>query len=166
MSHSLFPLAAAGVSAALLLAAPALARDYDVGPLHIAHPWARPTPPGAPTAAGYLSVTNHGATPDHLLGGASAAFKQIKVHEMSMTGQIMRMRPIAGGLEIKPGQTVVLTPGGDRHLMLIAPKQPLKLGDRIPATLQFEKAGAVKVIFTVQDVAGRAAAPMSGMEMH
>jgi hypothetical protein len=84
---------------------------------------------------------------------------------MSITGQIMRMRPVAGGLAIDPGQTVVLTAGGDRHLMFIGPRRAFKSGDRIAATLRFEKAGPVNVTFLVHDLAGRITPPMHPMRM-
>jgi copper(I)-binding protein len=87
---------------------------------------------------------------DHLLGGTSAAFKSIEVHEMSMTGQVMRMRPIAGGLAVGAGRSVTLAPGGDRHLMLVGPTHALKPGETVAATLRFEKAGPVKVVFQVR----------------
>ena len=45
-------------------AAGAQAADYDVGPIHIGEPWARATPKGASSGAGYLTVTNAGTAPD------------------------------------------------------------------------------------------------------
>jgi copper(I)-binding protein len=127
----------------------------------------RSTPPGAPTAAGYLTVTNHGASPDRLLGGSSPEVGDVQVHQMSMTGNIMRMRPIVGGLVIQAGQSVVLAPGGDRHLMLISPKHSFKPGDRVPATLRFEKAGSVKLTFIVREAAAAMKQPtaMHPMDM-
>ena len=47
------PLAAAGAKAA----------DYDVGSIHISQPWARATPKGASSGAGYMTVTNNGTAP-------------------------------------------------------------------------------------------------------
>ena len=47
----------------------AAAHSYQVGALRIDHPWSRPNPPGAPTAVGYVSLTNTGRAPDRLLGG-------------------------------------------------------------------------------------------------
>jgi copper(I)-binding protein len=156
----------AGVFIAILMGSPSLARDYDLGRLHISHPWVRPTPPGAPTAAGYLTIANHGASADRLLGGTSPQIGRIEVHEMSMTGQVMRMRPMADGLEIAAGQSVNLSPGGDRHLMLVGPKRPLKVGDKVPVALRFQKAGAVNVTFVVEADGRPGDAPMSRMEMH
>jgi copper(I)-binding protein len=161
--NSLLPL---GLAAALLLTSlPAGAHAYDLGRLHIGQPWARPTPNAAPTAAGYLTVTNHGTTADRLLGGTSTAVGAIEPHSMSMNGGIMRMRRLPDGFEIAPGSTLTLAPGGD-HLMLVGPKRPFKLGDHIPATLRFAHAGQVKVDFVVQADAAGAAQAMPGMDMH
>ena len=67
---------------------------------------------------------------------------------MKMDNGVMKMRPVEGGLEIKPGQTVQLDPGG-YHVMLMGLKQPLKEGEHFKATLEFEKAGKVDVDFTI-----------------
>jgi len=154
---------AAGV-ALLSVAAAAAAHEYTLGALKIGHPWSLPTPPGAPTAAGYLTITNNGAKPDRLLGGETPMAAKIEIHSMSMTGNIMRMREVAGGLAIAPGQTVKFDPS-DYHLMLIGPKRPFKVGDHIPATLRFAGAGEVKVEFYVQAEAPKSDA-MGGMTMH
>jgi copper(I)-binding protein len=70
---------------------------------------------------------------------------------MSMDGGVMKMRPIENGLTIEPGKTVKLAPGG-YHLMMMDLKNPLKQGDKLPITLEFEKAGKVQVSFDVQGV--------------
>jgi copper(I)-binding protein len=156
-------LAAAG---ALLLASQrTTAHAYDVGALHIDHPWTRPTPNGALTAAGYLTVINHGKVADRLLGGTSPLAGSITPHTMSMTGGIMRMRELPGGYEIPPGATLTLSPMGN-HLMLIGPKRPFKAGERIPATLRFAHAGAVKVEFVVQTDPPATGPSMAPMDMH
>jgi copper(I)-binding protein len=141
--------ATAFVGALLVLPHGACARDYDVGTLHIGDPWIRATPNAAPTAAGYLTVTNRGRNADRLLGGSSPLAQAIEPHTMSMTGGVMRMRLAEGGLEIAPGATLTLAPGGD-HLMLIGPKHPLRAGEHVPATLRFARAGAAKVDFVVE----------------
>jgi copper(I)-binding protein len=96
-----------------------------------------------------LTVTNTGNSPDKLVGGSSSEVDHIEVHEMSLEGGVMRMRPVSGGIAIEPGKTVILQPGGF-HLMLIGPKRSFKVGEHIPATLKFEHAGEVKVDFYVQ----------------
>ena len=103
-----------------------------------------PPPTGAPTAAGYLVIKNNGAASDTLLGGSTAAAAKLELHSMTMTGGIMRMRPVVGGLPIPAGATVKIVSESGYHLMLIHPKRPFRLGQRLPMTLQFAKAGAVK----------------------
>jgi copper(I)-binding protein len=134
---------------AVLCSVPAAARDYKLGALEIVEPWTRATPPSAPTAGGFLKLTNTGTTPDRLVGAKSAAAEQVQVHEMKMDGNIMRMRELDHALEIPPGGSVTLAPGG-LHLMMIGPKAPLKAGERVPLTLTFEKAGSIDVELVVE----------------
>ncbi len=139
------------------------AHAYDIGALHIGHPWTRPTPNGAPTAAGYLTVTNHGRAPDRLLGGASPVAQALEPHTMSTTGGVMRMRLLPAGYEIAPGATLTLAPMGN-HLMFVGVRRPFKAGERVPATLRFAHAGSVSVDFVVQTDAPTPAA-MHAMDM-
>ncbi len=158
----------AGIFAAFLLTAPALAQDYDLGPLHLAHPWSRATPNGAAVGGGYLSITNNGSTPDRLIGGSTPVAKEFELHRMSNENGVMKMRPVEGGLEIKPGETVTLKPSG-YHIMLVDLAKPLKQGDRVPATLDFAKAGKVQVEFTVEGMGAthdQADGGMPGMAGH
>ena len=134
--------------ALLLMASPAFAHDYKLGALEIGHPWARATPPTAPTGGGYLSVKNTGTEPDRLMSVSSPAAETVQVHEMKMDGSVMRMRPLEGPLEIKPGETVTLAPGG-MHMMMMGLKAPFKQGERVPLTLVFEKAGKIDVEMVV-----------------
>src|SRR6516162_1192217 len=150
-------LAAAFAMAALPLAsASGQAADYEVGSIHITQPWTRATPKGASSAAGYLTVTNSGTAPDRLTCAGTDVAAQCQIHIMSMENGLMKMRPVEGGLEIKPGETVTLKPGGD-HMMFVKLKHQLQTGNAVEATLQFEKAGAVKIEMPV--VAIGAAAP-------
>jgi len=73
-----------------------------------------------------------------------------------MEGGVMKMRPVEGGLEIKPGESVTLKPGGD-HVMFRDLKQPLVQGQSVKATLKFERAGTVDVDYPVLAIG--AAAP-------
>ncbi len=145
-----------------LLALPTQAADITAGSLKISAPWARATPKGASVGGGYMTITNTGTAADHLIGGSTAVASRFEIHEMKIDNGIMKMRPVAGGIEIKPGQTVQLNPSG-YHVMLVGLKQQLKQGDHFKATLEFEKAGKVDVDFTVE---GLGAMPsMDGMQM-
>jgi periplasmic copper chaperone A len=160
------------IAAALcLLALPAQAADVMVGHLKISVPWARATPKGAGVGGGYMTITNMGSEPDRLIGGSTAISSRFEVHEMKMDNGVMKMRPIAGGLEIKPGQTVTLKPGG-YHVMFVGMTRQLKKGQHFKATLQFAKAGKVDVDFTVESLGamhgagdGGGGNTMPGMQM-
>jgi hypothetical protein len=160
-------LAAPALGVMLLAAAPATTgvRTYRVGPLVVESPWARATPAGAQVGGGYLKVTNTGSTPDRLVGGSFSGAKAVEVHEMAMTGGIMKMRQLEHGLEIAPGQSVELKPGG-YHLMLTGLNAPLKEGRSVKATLQFEKAGAVEVEFAVAPMGAQSPGSQMPGHMH
>jgi hypothetical protein len=145
-----FTLFVAAACAALAVS-PAFAHDYTVGSLKIGHPWARATPKGASVGGGYLTITNTGTTPDRLIGGTTDVAKSIQVHEMTMDNGIMKMRELPGGLEIKPGQTVKLDPTG-YHIMFVGLDKPLMKDQHVDATLEFAKAGKVKVYFLVEGI--------------
>jgi len=131
------------------LAAPALAEEVKAGDLVITQAWSRATPGGAKVAAGYLTIENKGSTPDRLIGGSADVADKVQVHEMTMNKGVMTMRPLDQGLTIEPGKIVKLAPGG-YHLMILDLKSPLKRGDKVPVTLDFEKAGKVKLSLDVQ----------------
>ena len=140
------------------------ARDYKAGTLDIADPWSRATPKGSSVAAGYMKIKNTGSTPDRLISGSSDVSSKFEVHEMTMENGVAKMRPVNGGLEIKPGDTVELKPGSF-HVMFVGLKKPLAAGDHITATLTFEKAGTVNVEFDVLAMGVEPAHDMPGMKM-
>jgi periplasmic copper chaperone A len=144
------PLAAAALLACLI-AAPARAQEVKAGDLVITQAWSRATPGGAKIAGGYLTIENKGIAADRLIGGSAEVSDKIQVHEMAVNNGVMTMRPLDKGLTIEPGKTIKLAPGG-YHLMLMDLKSPLKQGDKVPVTLEFEKAGKVKLSLDVQGV--------------
>jgi periplasmic copper chaperone A len=74
------------------------------------------------------------------------------------------MRPVKGGLEIKPGETVELKPGSF-HIMFVDLKKPLGAGDHFKATLAFEKAGTVSVDYDVRAMGSEPGGSTPGMKM-
>jgi copper(I)-binding protein len=136
---------------AALCAAPARAQEVKAGDLVITQAWSRATPGGAKIGGGYLTIENKGSAPDRLIGGSGDIAGKIEVHEMSMNDGVMTMRPLDKGLTIEPGKIVKLAPGGF-HLMLFDLKAPLKQGDKVPITLEFEKAGKVTLSLDVQSL--------------
>ena len=129
----------------------AAAHEYKAGSIEIKHPWARATPKGSEVAGGYMKLINTGKEPDRLIGGSVPIAGKFEIHEMSMDGGVMKMRPLPKGIEIKPGQTVELKPGS-YHLMFVGLKEPFEKGKRVKGTLQFEKAGTVEVEYAVEAI--------------
>ena len=144
-----------------LFALPVRAEEVRAGDLVITQAWSRATPGGAKMASGYLTIENKGPTADRLTGGSGDITDRIEVHEMTTSNGVMTMRALDQGLVIEPGKTVKLAPGG-YHLMMFDLTKPLKLGDKVPVTLEFEKAGKVKVSFDVQGVGAQGPSPASG----
>lgn len=142
----------------LLGPAPALSHEFQVGNLVIDHPWSRATPPNAKVGAGYLTITNTGAENDWFSGGSTASAERLEIHISEATDGVMRMRPAVKGIEIPAGSTVTLGPGGT-HAMLVNLVRPLSEGEKVVATLAFEKAGSVLVEFKVESLTYR---PSSG----
>jgi uncharacterized protein YcnI len=141
----------------IVAAAGAAPTPVKAGSLTLEQPWSRATPGGAKVGGGYLRITNTGTAPDRLTGGSFPLASRVEVHEMRLDGDVMRMKPVEGGLEIKPGATVELKPGG-LHLMFVDLKEPLKEGQAVKGTLTFEKAGPVEVEYTVRGMGGAAPA--------
>jgi periplasmic copper chaperone A len=136
------------VLAAAIVSAAAIAQDYQVKSMQVSNPFARATPPGAKVAGAFMTIKNQGTQTDRLISASSPVAGLVEIHEMTMDGGMMKMRAIKG-IEVKPGTTAELKPGG-YHVMLEDLKQPLKQGEKFPVKLTFEKAGAVEVMVNVE----------------
>jgi copper(I)-binding protein len=142
----------------------AAAGDYDVGTIHISQPWSRATAKGATTGAGYMTITNKGAAPDKVSCISDDASALCQIHSMTMEGGVMKMRPVEGGLEIKPGESVMLKPGS-YHVMFRDLKHPLEQGASVKVTLKFEHAGTIDVDYPVLALGAAAPGASSGGTM-
>lgn len=118
----------------LLAALPALAQ------VTVGEPWVRATVAAQKATGAFMTLTS--VQPTKLVGVSSPAAGTVEVHEMKMENDMMRMRQMPA-LDLPAGQAVKLAPGG-YHLMLLDLKQPLKEGDKIPLTLEFEDAKKVR----------------------
>ncbi len=120
----------------------ASASDFKLGSLGIDHAWSPATPKGASVAAGYLTVANKGADSDRLIGGSVAVAGNFTVHGMTTVDSVSKMRPLADGLEIKPGATVELKPGSF-HLMFMDLRRPLAPGEHFMTPCQARTATTI-----------------------
>lgn len=158
------PRSALFAAAIALAATSAVAQEhqqpYKVGSIEIEQPWSRATPKGAAVAGGFMKIKNNGPDADRLLGGSAAFAGRVQVHRMTMDQGVMQMRELKDGLEIKPGETVELRPGA-YHLMFLDLKRPLKQGEQVKVTLDFEKAGTIDVDYRVGGIGASPPAPQA-----
>ena len=137
--------------------------SVKAGTLTIDTPWIRATPGGAKVAGGYMKIINEGKEADRLIGGTLPMAGRFEVHDMSVEGGVMKMRHLPKGLDIAPGTSVELKPGG-YHVMFVDLKRGLKEGETVKGTLVFEKAGTVEVEYRVGPIGG--GAPKGGGHSH
>lgn len=115
--------------------------------------WVRSTVPQQTVTGAFMQIKSD--QPTRLVEVRSPAAKTAQIHEMTMTGDVMRMRAVQG-LDVPAGQTVELKPGS-YHIMLMDLTQQIKAGEPVPLTLVFE--GPDKKRETV-DVNATARSPM------
>ncbi len=106
--------------------------------------------PTAQTGAAYVSLMNHGEA-DRLVSASTSVARSAEIHKSEVVDGVMKMTPVET-LELPMHGTLEMKPGG-YHIMLMGLAQPLRKGDQIEITLNFEKAGALKVNVPVGEVA-------------
>lgn len=100
--------------------------------------WLRPAVAGQKATGGYMRLT--ASTDLTLLGFSSTVASETQLHEMTMADDVMQMRE-SGPIALPAGQAVALQPGaGQRHLMLMGLKRPLKAGDQVAIVLNLKSA--------------------------
>jgi periplasmic copper chaperone A len=133
----------------------AAAASAQTGQLTVENAWARATPGKSEIGAAYVTIRS--PTADRLVAASSPVAKKAELHTMSMSGMVMKMRPVAG-IDIPAGQPVTLAPGG-YHIMLMGLQKPLTAGNAFPLTLTFAKAGTRTVNVAVEKVGALGPAP-------
>ena len=119
-------------AAGLLAAAATLSSMAAQAQVTVTEPWVRATVPAQKATGLFMKIE---AEQDvRLLAASTPVAGVAEVHEMTMEGNVMKMRQLQAGLPIVKGQTAVLQPGG-HHVMLMDLKQQVKAGDQVPVTL-------------------------------
>ncbi|NBW24973.1 MAG: copper chaperone PCu(A)C [Betaproteobacteria bacterium] len=103
--------------------------------VEVKNAWVRVTVQGQKATGAFMQITAPAATT--LVAVTTPVAGVAEVHEMKMDGDVMRMRPLAKGLELPAGKAVQLKPGG-YHLMLMDLKLPLQKDTTIPITLTLQ----------------------------
>jgi len=141
MKSKLFLTVSAAIS--FTFSGTAIAQSASVGPIKIEHAYTRATMPGQQVAGGFMKIENKGGPADQLVSASSPVAGEVQLHEMSMEGNVMKMRQVKD-IAVPAGGSVELKPGG-LHLMFMNIKAPLTSGETVPVKLKFAKAGEVEV---------------------
>jgi copper(I)-binding protein len=96
-----------------------------------------------------MKIENKG-TADQLVSASSPVAGEVQLHEMSMDGNVMKMRQVKD-IAVPANGAVELKPGG-YHLMFLNLKGPFNAGQTVPVKLKFAKAGEVEVKLPVNAV--------------
>jgi copper(I)-binding protein len=127
---------------------------HTQGALTVVQPWSRATAPSQKAGGVFLRIENAGDRPDRLIGVETEMADEASLHAMIRDGDVMKMRPAAGGIEVPANGHAVLAPGG-RHVMLIGLREQLVKGVTIPLTLIFERAGRLEIEAAVEGAGSR-----------
>ena len=148
---------AAFAAAATLLGA--VSSAHAAGKLSVYDAWIRQAPPGATMMAGYATLKNEGDAPIKVLTVQSDAFRQSSIHETVVERGVSRMRELPR-VDLAPGATIEMKPGG-AHLMLMEPRHPILVGDKVHMVFLLADGTRVETYFDVvaPDAAGDDAGP-------
>lgn len=146
-----------------MLGAPLPAAAADNERVRVEAAWVPEPPAVAKHAAAYVTITG-GTQDDVLLGADTTAAEVVELHETSLAGGVLRMKPVAS-LPVPARSRIEFSPGS-LHMMLINLRQPLRYGGHIPLELRFAKAGKVAVEAEVRSLPPAPASGESGTHHH
>lgn len=114
--------------------------------------WGRVSPMNAENGAFYMQLINNSDEDDTLLSATAELCGTVELHESSMAEDgTMMMQPVAGGkITVPGGETVELKVGG-LHVMCIGIEEAFAVGQTVPVTLVFEKAGEIQIDVEIRE---------------
>ncbi len=118
----------------VVLSALALAAQLACAQTTVKDAWVRGTVAQQKATGAFMQLTS--AQGGKLVSATSPVAGVVEIHEMSMDGNVMKMRAIAG-VDLPAGRAVELKPGG-YHVMLMDLKQQAKVGESVALTLVVE----------------------------
>lgn len=133
------------------ISAPVLAGAEDV---IVEGAWSRASIGTSRPGAAYMTIRNTGDEAVTLTEIRTDNAMMPEIHRTSTNDQGVSSMAPAGDIEIGPGETVALEPGG-LHAMLMRLQRPMAEGDRFLLTLVFSDGGEVAVDVPVLGVAAR-----------
>jgi copper(I)-binding protein len=96
--------------------------------------WVRGMVENQNTTGAFMIISSK--APARLVAAQSPVARMVEIHQTTMEGGVMRMRPVEA-IELPAGKAVELKPGG-YHVMLMQVPRPLKEGETVPLTLTIE----------------------------
>jgi copper(I)-binding protein len=120
---------------------------FQSPPVALTDPRMRPAQRRQNTAA-FLDIENQGARSLDLIEARSSVADAVELHRSFEQRGIQKMRSV-DRITIESDNQVSLKPGGF-HIMLIGLKKTLRMGDRIPVRLIFNRGPEVTVYFVVK----------------
>lgn len=150
------------VSRSLLVSLLAGVSLSAIAQTRVEDPWVRATVAGQPSSGAFMRITAD--TDSTLLSVSSPVAKDVQIHEMSMTNDVMRMGPV-DAVPLPAGETVALDPDG-YHVMLMGLNGQIKEGDQVPLTLTVRNAEGETEVVNVTAPARAATAPMDMAHDH
>ena len=132
--------------------------QQKAGLVRVLEAWARPAALGS-NGAVYVTLRG-GEADDVLLGAYTPWARQTTLHATVIDDKgVAQMQPLVP-LPVKAGALVAFAPG-QQHVMLEGMTRSVATGQMFPLTLNFEKAGAVRVMVTVRAAVTASGAPVA-----
>ncbi|MGX9356414.1 copper chaperone PCu(A)C [Roseobacteraceae bacterium S113] len=144
----------------LLFATPLAAHFFDKGGMIVDHPIAYETPPTARAGAGYFVLRNETGRDDRLLE-IRADFPRVMLHGTEEADGVARMIHL-DSVAIPNGGTAVFAPGGMHVMFMGLNGDPFEQGELFAATLIFEHADPVDIVFVVKERGAETAGESTG----
>ena len=141
----------------LLVASLGFANAADI---EISDIYAKATPPGAKNTALFFNVKNNTDKPVKLIGASSPAAATGEIHTHKDVDGMKKMVQIEN-IEVPAMGEANLKPGG-LHVMLMNIKAPIKEGDKLDATLEFDNGQKLEV----KDIVAKAVVKKEGEPGH
>ena len=144
-----------GALAALLVVAglsePVLAGAQDVV---VDGAWSRASIGTSRPSAAYMTIRNTGDEAVTLTGIRTDLAMMSEIHRTSTNDRGVSSMAPAGEIELAPGETIALEPGGF-HAMLMQLQRPMTEGDTFSLVLVFSDGGEVTVEVPILGIASR-----------
>lgn len=146
--HRWFVLAAGLLMGCLATPVTGPAHEIKIGSLVVFHPWFREAPGGE--ADGFMKIANHGAEDERLIGVTADIAGKVILCDMKSEGGSLKMVELPQGILLPAGKTVEFS-SKSLHLMLRNIKSSPLAGTEFGGTLNFERAGSLRVDFEVEE---------------